>query len=445
MAHRQEETPIKKSLAKTVTTSMIGNLFEWYDFALFGYFAPIIGSLFFPSEDKTVQLISAFGVFAAGFLVRPIGGVIFGHIGDRMGRKKALVLTILLMAIPTAIIGLLPTYESIGVWAPILLVFMRMLQGISMGGNYGGSITFTTEHTDPARRGLIGSFAVTSCLIGILLGSATAAIFANIFGDAELAAWAWRIPFLLGIVICLVGFYMRRSIPESPEYVEVEETGHLSTHPLVEVFTSHGRTMFKVILAVMLHDLSFYILFVYMATHLSEQLGLPKSTALTINSINLLFVSFFTVFAGWLSDKIGRKVVLSISAALFVVLTIPLLSIVNTSSDTTVILVAQMILAIAVGGYFGPLPALLVESYPTEVRFSAVAITTNISGSLFGGTAPILIAYLISITGQNMVPAYYLTGGAVVALISLRFIRSFTLSVKKPSLIEESMSTPSIL
>lgn len=431
MAQRNKGRYIEKSLVKTVTTSMIGNLFEWYDFALFGYFAPIIGSLFFPSEDKTVQLISAFGVFAAGFLVRPIGGVIFGHIGDRMGRKKALVLTILLMAIPTAIIGLLPTYENIGIWAPILLVLMRMLQGISMGGNYGGSITFTTEHTDPGHRGLIGSFAVTSCLVGILLGSATAALFANIYGEAELAAWAWRIPFLLGILICLVGFYMRRRIPESPEYIEAEQTGHLSKHPVTEVFASHGRTLFKVILAVMLHDLSFYILFVYMATHLSEQLGLPKETALTINTVNLLFVSLFTILAGWLSDRVGRKRVLAMSAALFIVLTIPLLYVVNVSNNVTLILVAQMILAVAVGGYFGPLPALLVESYPTEVRFSAVAITTNISGPLFGGTAPMLIAYLISITGQNMVPAYYLTIGAVVALISLRYIQISSPSFKK--------------
>lgn len=263
-------------LFKTVTTSMIGNLFEFYDFALFGYFAPIIGKLFFPSNNKTVELISAFGVFAAGFLVRPIGGMIFGHIGDRFGRKKALIFTILLMAIPTAMIGFLPTYESIGVLAPILLVSLRMLQGISMGGNYGGSITFTTEHSDPRHRGLIGSFAVTSCLVGILLGSGTAALFATIFDETALCVWGWRIPFVLGVVICIVGFYMRRNIPESPKYVTAEKAHELTSIPLFEVFKSHKSILFKVVLAVMLHDLSFYILFVYMSSHLSEQVGLSQ-------------------------------------------------------------------------------------------------------------------------------------------------------------------------
>ena len=414
---------MNKSFVKTVTTSMIGNLFEWYDFALFGYFAPIIGKLFFPSEDKTVELVAAFGVFAAGFIARPIGGMIFGYIGDRMGRKKALVLTILMMAIPTVIIGFLPTYASIGIAAPILLITMRMLQGISMGGNYGGSIAFITEHTNPKHRGLIGSFAVTSCLVGILLGSATAALFAVIFGEASLESWAWRIPFVLGIFICVVGFYMRREIPESPEYIDVEKTGHVCENPIKEVFQKHGSTLMKVVFAVMLHDLSFYVLFVYMATHLSEQLGLSKEAAFTINTINLIVVSLCTVCFGWLSDRVGRKTVLTMAAFALAVTVIPLLTIVNTSDSLYSILFAQMLLAVAVGGYFGPLPALMVESYPTEVRFSAITSTTNISGPIFGGTAPMMMAYLIGLTGDNMVPAYYLTAGSVIALIALRFLK----------------------
>ncbi len=423
---------MSKSLVKTVTVSMIGNLFEWFDFALFGYFAPIIGKLFFPSDDPVTELISAFGVFAAGFLVRPIGGMIFGHIGDRLGRKRALVLTILLMAIPTAMIGCLPTYTQIGIAAPILLILMRMLQGLSMGGNYGGSITFTTEHTDPKQRGLIGSFAVTSCLIGILFGSATATILSFILPEADLYSWGWRIPFIIGIFICFVGYYMRRNIPESPEYVVTQEMGKIQQHPVLEVFREHGNTLVKVVLAVMLHDLSFYILFVYMASYLSEIVGLSKNAALTINTINLVVVSIVTVLAAWLSDHIGRKPVLAMAALLFVVGTIPLLTIVSGTKDTTTILVAQMVLAIAVGGYFGPLPALMVESYPTSVRFSAIAITTNISGPLFGGTAPMLVAYLVNLTGSSLVPAYYLTAGAVIALVTLRFIKIYNLEAEVP-------------
>jgi MHS family proline/betaine transporter-like MFS transporter len=415
---------MKKSLFKTVTASLIGNLFEWYDFALFGYFAPIIGKLFFPSDNKAVELISAFGAFAAGYLIRPVGGMIFGHIGDRMGRKKAMVLSILLMAVPTALIGVLPTYAEIGIWAPILLMTIRMLQGISMGGNYGGSITFTAEHTAPHQRGLIGSFAVTSCLLGILVGSGAAALASYVFSESELMSWGWRAPFIVGILICFVGFYIRRNIPESPEYIIAQEAGELKKNPIREVFTSHGRTLTKVVMAVMLHDLSFYILLVYMATHLSTQLGLSQGMALAINTASLVVVSIFTVASAWLSDKIGRKAVLGGAAFLFVIGTIPLLSIVNNSQDPWVILGAQMLLSIAVGGYFGPLPALMVESYPTAVRFSAVTITTNISGPLFGGTAPMLVTFLIDKTGSNMVPAFYLTFGALIALVVLRSIKN---------------------
>lgn len=415
---------MSRSLVKTITVSMIGNLFEWFDFALFGYFAPIIGKLFFPSDDPITELISAFGVFAAGFLVRPIGGVIFGHIGDRLGRKKALVLTITLMAVPTAIIGCLPTYMQIGIAAPILLVLMRMLQGLSMGGNYGGSITFTTEHTNPKHRGLIGSFAITSCLIGILLGSATAAVLSFVLPETDLYSWGWRIPFIIGIVICLVGYYMRRNIPESPEYVVAQESGKIQQHPVLEVFREHGRTLVNIVLIVMLHDLSFYILFVYMASYLSEVVGLSKNAALTINTINLLVVSCMTIASAWLSDRIGRKPVLAIASVMFIIVTIPLLSIVSHTTDITTVLISQMILAVAVGGYFGPLPALMVESYPTMVRFSAIAITTNISGPLFGGTAPMLVAYLVNLTGSSLVPAYYLTAGAVIALVALRYVKT---------------------
>lgn len=413
---------MSKSLVRTVTTSMIGNLFEWYDFALFGYFAAIIGKLFFPSNDPVVELILSFGTFAAGFIVRPVGGMIFGHIGDHWGRKTALVLTILLMAIPTTLIGLLPTYATWGVWAPVMLVFMRMLQGLSMGGNYGGSITFTIEHSNPERRGLIGSFAVTSCLAGFLLGSITAALFTGYLTEEQLYTWGWRLPFLMGVVICFVGFYMRRQIPESPEYLAEQQAGTVSKSPLKEVFKDYGGTLSLVTLTVILHDVSFYLLFVYMATYLSEVIGLTKDTAFTINTINLLVVCIFTLGSAWLSDKIGRKPVMTAAAVLFIVGTIPLLMVVTTTHDPYLILFSQMMLAVAVGGYFGPLPALMSEMYPAKIRYSAIAMTTNISGPLFGGITPMVVTYLISITHSTMVPAYYLMTAAVVSLIALWFL-----------------------
>lgn len=416
---------MSRQLVRTVITSMIGNLFEFYDFILFAYFAPIIGKLYFPSTNPTTELISAFGVFAAGFIVRPLGGIFFGHIGDKIGRKHALVLTILLMAIPTAIIGLLPTYDDIGIAASILLIAMRMLQGFSMGGNYGGSITFTTEHADPKSRGLIGSFAITSCLFGILLGSATAALFSYVLGEAALNAWGWRIPFLLGILICFVGFYMRRKIPESPEYLEAQEKGKTSDHPIKQVFKQHGRTLVAVVFTIILHDLSFYVLFAYMTTFLIKQLNVSENAAFTINTLNMIAVCGFTIAGAWLSDKLGRKQVMAGAAVMFVIGTIPLFNAIVSAPNTMTIFWSQMVLAIAVGGYFGPTPALMVESYPTAIRYSAISISTNISGPLFGGTAPMLMTYLIETTGSNMIPAYYLTIVAVISLIALRFVPKY--------------------
>lgn len=413
----------KRSLVRTVSTSMVGNLFEFYDFALFGYFAPIIGKLFFPSDDPTVELISAFGVFAAGFIVRPIGGLVFGHIGDLFGRKRALVLAILLMAIPTAIIGMLPSYNQMGVMAPILLVTMRMLQGLSMGGNYSGSITFVTEHTDPKKRGLMGGFAVASCLTGLLLGSATAALFAKIFNESDLHSFGWRIPFLLGVLICFVGVYIRRKVDESPEFLEEKKNPTGIDHPLKEIGAKHKSQLTLAVGCTMLHDLSFYLLFVYMTTYLTSVLGIAEDIAFSINTVNLVVVTIVTVISAWLSDKWGRKKILTASAILFVMGTIPLMAMVNTKS-TDNIFIAQLILAIAVGGYFGPIPALMIEAFPTRVRFSASALTTNISGPLFGGTAPMLMTWLISKTGSHMMPAYYLTGVAIIALVAVQFIKN---------------------
>ncbi len=413
---------MKKPLFRTVVTSMMGNLFEFYDFILFAYFAPILGKLFFPSADETTELIKAFGVFAVGFFVRPLGGVVFGHIGDKVGRKQALVLAIILMAIPTAVIGLLPTYEEIGISASILLIVMRMLQGFSMGGNYGGSITFTTEHSDPKYRGLIGSFAITSCLVGILLGSATATLFSYILSEHDLNTWGWRVPFLLGILICFVGYYLRTRIPESPEYTKIQKSGSVSQHPVFQVFSDHWKTLTIVVLAIMLHDLSFYTLFTYMPTFMTKQLHLAEDVAFTINTINLFLVCVFTVLGAWLSDKVGRKPVMTGAALIFIFGTIPLFSMITSTSDMMTIFWAQLVFAIAAGGYFGPTAAMMVEAFPTAIRFSAIAITTNISGPLFGGTAPILVTYLINKMGSNMVPAFYLTGAAVISLIALKFV-----------------------
>jgi MHS family proline/betaine transporter-like MFS transporter len=218
---------------------------------------------------------------------------------------------------------------------------------------------------------------------------------------------------------------LRVKIPESPEYVGIQKSGKVSQHPITQVFTQHGKTLIIVVLAVMLHDLSFYMLFAYMPTFMTKQLHLAEDVAFTINTINLFLVCVFTVLGAWLSDKIGRKTVMAGAAMIFIVGTIPLFTLINSTSDVMTIFWAQLVFAIAAGGYFGPTAAMMVEAFPTAIRFSAIAITTNISGPLFGGTVPVLVTYLIGVTGSNMVPAFYLTGIAIMSLIALRFIRIY--------------------
>lgn len=422
VAYKGEENIVrkKKSLFRAVMASMIGNTFEWYDFALFGYFAPIIGDLFFPSDNPTTRLLSVFAAFAVGYIFRPLGGVFFGYIGDKYGRRNALIATIMLMAIPTTIIGILPTYDSWGVTSTVILVLMRIFQGISMGGNYGGAITFTTEQVEEKKRALYGSFASASCLFGILLGSATAAAFNSGLSHEDLYSYGWRIPFLMGVVICLVGIYMRRNLSESSAFVEAKQDGKLSKNPTKDVFSKHGKTLFCVVLVVMLHDLSFYVLFVYMTTFFNKVMGLDASTSLIINSINLIVVMAATVISARISDIFGKRKVLSVSSLFFVIASIPLMSIIIGTQSYFNIFLVQMLFAIGAGSYFGPTAAFIVESYPTNVRYSAVSITTNISGPLFGGTAPFVITSLIDYTGSNLVPAFYLTIAALVSFVAIK-------------------------
>jgi len=414
--------PIKK-LSRTIITSMIGTIFEFYDFALFGYFAPILGELFFPAENKTVQLISVFAVFAIGFVVRPVGGLFFGHMGDVVGRKKALVWSILLMAIPTFLIGLLPTYAKIGLWAPVLLIIMRMLQGLSFGGNYSGSLTFVIEHTPVERRGFVGGLSVTSCLAGFLLGSATAALFSIIYTQEQMHSFGWRIPFLFGVLICGVGFYMRQKLEETPEFIKEEkDPDHQNVHPLTEIAQTYKRQILYVVGTTMLHDLSFYLIFSYMTTYLTAVLNLSDSMSFAINTGNLVFAGIVTIIAGWMSDRYGRKKILTLSALIFVVGTIPLFMLINTKNPMLV-LVGQLILAIGVGSVLGPLPSFMMEAFPTRVRCSASSVVTNLSGPIFGGVTPMFVTWMIAKTGSNLMPAFYLTLIAGLAIVAIRRVK----------------------
>ncbi|MBY0355451.1 MAG: MFS transporter [Rickettsiales bacterium] len=405
-------------MRRVVISGMIGNGLEWYDFALYGHFAAIISRHFFPSDDPLISLIATYGAFAAGFAMRPLGAILFGYIGDRYGRKISLAIAILMMAIPTACIGLLPTYAHIGVMAPILLTLIRLLQGLSLGGEFSGSITFIVEHSSDHRRGLAGSASMASLVAGMLLGSLVATVTSELMTEAQLIEWGWRIPFALGLLIGFVGFYIRHHTDESPKYIEAKEADTLSKRPLRDAFGKHLAPMAQGVGIYLTVTLPFYILAVFMLSYLSTVLGHSIGDSLILNTITMLFMLPVIIWSARLSDRVGRKPVLFVSALALLLLAYPIFMLIN-SGSFVLILLGLMIFALINGTFLGPVPAVLVELFPTSVRYTAMAISYNIAGALFGGTAPIVSTWLIRETGDPKVVAFYLMASAAVTLFTL--------------------------
>jgi MHS family proline/betaine transporter-like MFS transporter len=281
-----------------IAAGTVGNVMEWYDFAVYGYFAATIGQHFFPSDNRTTSLIAAFGVFAAGFLMRPLGGAVFGHIGDRVGRKAALTISVLAMAIPTFLIGLLPGYATLGPLAAVLLVLLRMVQGLSVGGEYTTSIVFLVEGAGRRHHGFAGSWSGFGAIGGILLGSAVGALVTVAFSQEAVRSWAWRLPFLLGLVVGLAGLYIREHIPELHQ-----STKHArGRSPVWEALRSQPRAVLRIALLNVINAIGFYIAFVFLVTYMQTASGLTEAAALEINTLNMVALLAMIPLSGWLSD-----------------------------------------------------------------------------------------------------------------------------------------------
>lgn len=408
---------ISSDMKRSTIGGAVGNVLEWYDFGVFGYFAPIIGAHFFPSGDKMASLINTFGVFAAGYMMRPIGGMIFGHIGDRMGRKKALMLSVAMMALPTTLLGLLPTHAQIGVAASVLLVLLRLVQGLSVGGELIGSISFVTESAPPERRGFVGSWTLFTAAGGIMLGSAVATLLHGFLSDTALHSWGWRVPFICGIIIGFVGLWMRRGLVETGEFQKVKEAGEIDRNPVAAALKSSPGAILHVASLVVLMGGGFYILFVWWPTYLTKIVQPPIPHALAVNTIGMLFLMALTPVGGWLSDKFGRRPVLLIATAGILVAAYPLFYLTDHGAFFSA-LGAQMIFALFMSSALGPMPATMVELFPTRTRYSGVAVGYNISLAVFGGTSPLVATWLISKTGDITAPAYYVMAMAVISLIA---------------------------
>lgn len=408
-------------IKRVILSCMVGNALEWYDFALYGYFATTFGTLFFPKFSTTASLMATFGIFAAGFIMRPLGGIIFGHIGDKIGRKSALLWSIYLMAVPTSLIGLLPTYEQVGWLAPLLLTLIRLAQGLSMGGEFTGSMVFVVENAQQRNRGLYGSWVVFSLLIGILVGSAVATTTCYFLPEDSLMAWGWRIPFLMSVVGGLIGSSMRRTLREPEEFTKAKMHHKEHSSPLVELSKHHLKTIAYVVTIELTLSIGFYLIVTFINNFLTAFLKIDMVTSLMMTTISMIAMGVSILLSGWISDQIGRKAVLMTGALAFVFFAYPLF--IGLESGFTSALLAQISLSFIMGIFFAPLPATLVELFPLTVRYSGISIAHSISMAVFGGTAPFIATGLIHLTNNNAAPALYLSVASLISVIALFFLK----------------------
>jgi MFS transporter, MHS family, proline/betaine transporter len=404
-----QEFHTPRAVRRGVIAGVAGNVLEWYDFALFGFFAQQIGTHFFPAGNPTASLLAAYGTFAAGFVMRPLGGALFGWVGDRFGRKHALLWSVMAMAFPSFFICVLLGTGTIGIAAPILLLVCRLLQGLAVGGEYGASSVFLVEGADPGRRGWMGSWAPVGAFAGTLLGSAASAIVNAAMSPEAVLAWGWRIPFILGLGVGLGGIAIRRY------YVERVPHQAPSRSPLAEALQSHWRTTLHFVALV---AVGFYTTFVYAATWLAQVAQVPARTALTINTVAMALSLGASLGAGALSDRIGRRPVLLAWAGAQTLLAYPLMALMA-RGNTGGILAGEIGLALLVAAGCGALPAAMAELAPWRVRCTVVSVGYNLGTALLGGTTPLIGAWLVARSGEPLAPAVYLAAAGGVSFVAV--------------------------
>ena len=405
------------SRQRTIAAGVIGNMLEWYDFSIYGFFAAHIGKAFFHSADPVSQVLSAFGVFAVGFLVRPLGSIWIGYVGDRYGRTTALTISVTGMAVPTVLIGVLPGYETLGVMAPILLTLLRMLQGLAVGGEAAIAGVFLVESATPQRRGLVGALGGVGNGLGIQLGSITAAVTAGMMSADALTTWGWRIPFVLGLLVGVIGFLLRRNLQES-----TEARAAAAPSPLAETMRHHLPTVLRIAGLVTFNAVAFQLAFLYIVHWLETVDGIAPAHALKINTYSMLLTTPISLAAGWACDYISRKNILLVATGLGFVCAVPLFMLMHNNS-MALIMLGQFGFAIVIGLAFGVMPALTVETTPLEVRCTALAVGCSIGYSIFGGLVPLTATWLIYRTADDYSPAYLIMVAAAISFIACLFHR----------------------
>lgn len=413
-------------------SSMVGTTIEWYDFFIYGTAAALIfNKLFFPALDPLTGTLASFGTYAVGFIGRPLGGIVFGHFGDKIGRKSMLIMTLLLMGIPTVLIGLLPTYASIGYWAAILLIVLRFLQGMAMGGEWGGAVLMAVEHAPVGSKGFWGSLPQTSSGFGLLLASlAIGAV--SLLPEADLFSWGWRLPFLASLVLLLVGAYIRAKVPESPDFEKVKaEKEHVSI-PALQVFRNHPRELFSIIIARAAENAWFYLASTFSLAYATTQLKIPRQDVLFAIICGAGLAIFTMPICGYIADKVGQRNLFMFGLLLLALYCYPFFYMIGTKDPMMV----WTALVVGVGVIFpimyAPESILFARQFPAEIRYSGISISVQLAGILGGGFAPMIATKLLAMGGgkPTLVTAY-LVSMAVIGILCTFLMKSDSKEVYK--------------
>ncbi|MGN6081926.1 MFS transporter [Trinickia sp.] len=398
---------------RAVLATSIGNALEWFDLVVYGFFAVVIAKLFFPAGNDTVSLLLSLGTFGVSFFMRPLGAIVIGAYADRAGRKAALTLAILLMMVGTAIIVVLPTYETIGIAAPLILVLARLMQGFSAGGEFGSATAFLAEHV-PDRRGFFASWQVASQGLTTVLAAVFGTVLTGALTHDQMLAWGWRVPFVFGLLLGPIAYYIRSSVDETPEFLAAKTTAS----PLRDTFASHKARLVIAIGIVVLGTVATYLV-LFMPTYGVKQLGLPASVSFSAVVLTGLIQMVGAPVVGHLSDRIGRTGIMLAAAVLMLLLVYPAFAWLVASPSAGTLIAVLVAMGILVTSYFAALPGLLSEIFPVATRTTGMSLAYNIAVTIFGGFGPFIIAWLIKETGQKVAPSFYMIFAALVSFVAL--------------------------
>jgi MFS family permease len=413
--------PASRSLnTRAVVAAVIGNALEWYDFTVFGFLTVVIAQLFFPASNDYASLLLTTATFGVAFVMRPIGGIVLGLYADRAGRKAALSLVIALMTLGILLLAIAPPYSAIGIGAPLMIVLGRLLQGFSAGGEFGSSTALLIEAAPFSKRGFYGSWQMASQAAALLLGALVGALITRGLSPDALKSWGWRVPFILGLIIGPIGFYIRRHLADSEVFLLAQKTAPRAT--LGEVFRSHSREVLCGLGSVIALTVTIYVLISYLPTFAVNQLKLPYAQSFYAVIVGNLLLTVLSPLTGAWSDRIGRKGLSLWSLAITLVIIYPLFAWLAAAPSVSKLILVQALLSITLSGYYGPFGALIAELFPANVRSIGLSLAYNIAVMMFGGFGPFIVTWLIDTTGSPLAPTYYVMGGLALSIVAVACI-----------------------